>query len=89
MAKQNGLDSVQVSWTAPSSPPYAIIGYNVTADLGVSFSASTSKQTLNITLQPGMYGIRVVSLSQQLPSEAVGPVDVTVRGEIFLTILPC
>ena len=88
VAEQNGLDSVLVSWNASSSP-LEITGYNVTADPGVSFSAFASNQSLNITLEPGMYGIRVVSLSPQLPSEAVGPVNVTVRGEIVLTILPC
>ena len=60
-------------------------GYRITVD-----SADTSTYTgINTTssphtitdLQPGVYSIHVVGLSQHLASETVGPVEVTVRGQ--------
>ena len=78
MAEQNELGSVLVSWTAPSAPP--AMGYRVTLQPGnVSIDAPSFIATVN--LQPGVYNITVVALSQHLPSEAVGPVEVLVRGK--------
>ena len=77
MAVQNGFGSVQVSWTAPSPPPF--LGYRVTVDQGgVSVAAPSSPHT--IALQPGVYSIHVTSFPQDLSSEALA-VEVTVRGE--------
>ena len=79
MAKQNGINSVLVSWTAPSPPP--CMGYRLTVnstDFNVSFFATS--YTI-MQLEPGVHiSIRMRALSQQLPSEIVGPVDVTVKG---------
>ena len=78
MATQNGFGSVRVSWTAPSPPPF--VGYRVTADPGgVSVAAPSPPHT--IVLQPGVYSIHVMSFPQDLSSEAVGPVEIIVRGE--------
>ena len=77
MAVQNGHDSVRVSWTAPSPSPF--LGYRVIADLGgVSVAAPSSPHT--IILQPGVYSIRVMSFPQDLSSEILAPVELTVRG---------
>ena len=77
MAVQNAPGSVRVSWTAPSPPPF--LGYRVTADPGgVSVAAPSSPHT--ITLQPGVYSIRVMSFPQDLSSEALA-VELTIRGE--------
>ena len=76
MAMQNGFETVRVSWIAPPGGGR----YRVTADPGdTSVDTSASPQTL--FLQPGVYGIRVETLSQHLPGGTVGPVEVTVRGE--------
>ena len=75
MAEQVGLDAVLVSWTAP----VILGGYRVTAEPGgVSATVSSSPYTLR-SLRPGMYNISVIALSN--PSEPVGLVEVTVRGE--------
>ena len=79
MARQTGISSMLVSWTAASPPP--IMGYRVTAEPGgISQVAPSSPLTIG-HLQPGVYRVQVVSLSQHLPSEAMGPVEVTVKGE--------
>ena len=79
MAEQNGIQSVLVSWTAPSRPP--AMGYRVTVG-AEEISVDSLSTFVNLTgLQPGVYAVQVMSLSQHLPSEAVGPVEVTVRGE--------
>ena len=80
MIRQNGIGTVLVSWTPPSSPP---IGYRITTDstdfsAGIDVAFSTTSHT--ITLQPGVHNIRMRTLSQHYPSEIVGPVEVTVKG---------
>ena len=82
MAEQNTLGSVLVSWTAPSPPP--TLGYHVTVQPGGvrMLDSITSPQTIT-GLPVGVYSIEVMSLSQHLPSERVGPVVVTVRGEMI------
>ena len=78
MAEQNGLESVLVSWTVPSAPP--AMGYRVTAQPGdISIGVLSSPITVN--LPPGVYSITVVALSEQLPSEVLGPVEVKVQGK--------
>ena len=81
MAEQNGIQSVLVSWTVPSPPP--AMGYRVTVEPG-EISLNISSTPLNLTsLELGIYTVRVMSLSRHFPSEAVGPVEVTVRGEYY------
>ena len=58
-------------------------GYRITvdsADTSTGIEPTLSPHTITVP-QPGVYSIRVVSLSQHLPSETVGPVEVTVRGQ--------
>ena len=81
MVRQNGINIALVSWTAPSPPPS--VGYQITTDStdfrnGIYvFSSATSR---TITLAPGVHNIRMKALSQHYPSEIVGPVEVTVKG---------
>ena len=82
MAEQNGFETVLVSWTAPSPPPS--MGYHVTVQPGgVRILDSPASPQLIAGLPVGVYSIEVMSLSQHLPSERVGPVMVTVRGEMI------
>ena len=81
MVRQNGIGIVLVSWTAPSPPPS--MGYRITTDstdfsAGIDVTSSATSRT--IFLQPGVYSIRMRALSQHYPSEIVGPVEVTVKG---------
>ena len=85
MARQGGLDSVLVSWTAATPPP--AMGYRVTAEPGGISEDTLDTHITLADLLPGVYNIRVQSLSQHLPSEAVGPVQVTVSGMIFLYLV--
>ena len=82
VAQQNGVNSVLVSWTAPSSPPG--MGYQIRID-STNFSAdinTTSTATSStILLKPGVHNIRLKAPSQHYPTdEVVGPVTVTVKG---------
>ena len=83
MVRQNGISIVLVSWTAPSPPPS--MGYRITVDSadfagGIDVASSATSHT--ISLQPGVHDIRMRALSQHYPSEIVGPVEVTVKGNL-------
>ena len=85
MARQNGINSVLISWTAPSPPPS--MGYRITTDstdFSIGIDVTTSATSRTISLQPGMHSIRVRALSQHYPSEIVGPVEVSVRGKLCI-----
>ena len=80
-AQQTGLTAVEVSWTAPMAAPSE--GYRITVDstdISTGIDTTSSPHTITVP-QPGVHSIRVVGLSQHLPSETVGPVEVTVRGQ--------
>ena len=80
MASQIGFSCVQVSWTAPPAPP--TMGYHITTHPGdVNVTAPSSPHNIS-NLQPGLYNIHVMSLSQHYPGGTVGPVNVTVEGEV-------
>ena len=79
--QQTGFTAVLVSWTAPMAAPSG--GYRITVDstdISTGIETTSSPHTIAVP-QPGVYSIRVVGLSQHLPSETVGPVEVTVRGQ--------
>ena len=83
-AQQTGLTAVLVSWTAPMAAPSG--GYRITVDstdISTGIDTTSSPHTITVP-QPGVHSIRVVGLSQHLPSETVGPVEVTVRGQELL-----
>ena len=92
-AEQDGLDTVQVTWTPPPAPPAA--GYQVQVIVGTITTTKDTKgtsHTISVN-QFGVYSIRVMSLfsSQHFPSEATAPVELTVRGTgisyvVFYTI---
>ena len=70
-----------VTWTPPPAPPAA--GYQVQVTVGTTTTTTdviAVSHTISVNNQFGVYGIRVMSLSQHLPSEATAPVQVTVRG---------
>ena len=80
-AIQDGINGL-ISWTTSSPPPS--MGYRITVD-STNFSAgidvtNSSATSHTISLQPGVHNIRMRSLSQHYPSEIVGPVDITVKG---------
>ena len=77
MAVQTGLDSVLVSWTAPSPAPTR--GYQIAT---ANTEDTTTGTTLVLTLyQPGNHIVEVLPLSQHLPHQPVS-VQATVRGEV-------
>ena len=56
-------------------------GYRITVDsTDIDINTTSSSYTIRVP-QSGVYSIRVVGLSQHFPSEGVGPVEVTVRGQ--------
>ena len=65
MAVQTGHDTVEVSWTAPRVPPAG--GYRIIRSGSNTVSqASVSPVILTITT-PGVYSVRLMSLSQHFP----------------------
>ena len=80
MAIQDGLETVRVSWTAPPGGGR----YRVTADPG-GISIETLVSPRILSLQPGVYDIQVETLSQHLPGGTVGPISVSVKGELKFT----
>ena len=86
-AVQDSLTSVLVSCTAPASGGASHTGYHIFYQTGGSEQtalATAGATSLRLTgLQIGAtYSISIVALSDQLPSARVGPVDVTVSGEL-------
>ena len=79
MAEQTGPETVVVSWTPPSPPPSR--GYRITVNSATtSFSRNVSSSPHNLTsLEPGVYSIQLVALTQHYPSEGVA-VEFTVGG---------
>ena len=70
-----------VSWTPPPPPPS--MGYRITidsTDFSAGLDAASSATSHTFSPQPGVHSIRMRSNSQHYPSEIVGPVDVTVKG---------
>ena len=71
---ENG--SVQVSWTAPSSPPDR---YRITSDPSNTIQEVPSTSG-TINLQNGVHNISVTSLFVNSLGESVGPIEITVQG---------
>ena len=79
-AEQTGPNTVLVSWTPPPAPPAA--GYQVQVTVGTTISTTDvtgTYHTISVN-QFGVYSIRVMSLSRQLPSAVSASVQITVRG---------
>ena len=78
--------TVSVSWTAPVSGD-SVTGYQIyyqtEGDQGsVDVGASTTQHALTGLYGGRNYSIYLVALSAQLPSPVVGPVVVTLGGEV-------
>ena len=77
MAVQTGLDSVLVSWTAPSPVPTR--GYQIST---TNTEDTTTETTHVLTLsQPGNHIVQILPLSEHFPYNSMS-VQATVRGEI-------
>ena len=81
-AKQNGLNTVMVTWTPPLAPPAA--GYQVQVTVStITTTTNVTGNSHNISVNNNsVYSIRVMSLSQHLPSKTTAPVEVTARGKL-------
>ena len=91
MTVQDGLISVLVSWSAPTSDSSVITGYRITytrdggsGPQSVTTGASTTNHTLSSLESGTTYNIMIVSLSATGSSSVEGPVMVTVRGELVM-----
>ncbi len=75
---QNGIETVEVSWTGPSTHPSQ--GYRLTVPAaGIDIIASPPSI---IALQNGMiYNLSLQSISRFSSSEVVGPVEFIVKGK--------
>ena len=81
---QNGVDSVQVSWTPPSGEP-AVTGYIIyyqQQDGGhtgsVMAGAAATTATINGLMTGATYSITMVATSSTLPSIVTGAVTITI-----------
>lgn len=81
MIQQIGDNSIEVSWTAPPTPPRR--GYLITLGASnhtVEVYASVSPHRLSI--QPGVYETHLMALSEHYHSSVLGPINITVRGKL-------
>ena len=81
---QNGVDSVQVSWTPPSGEP-TVIGYIIyyqQQDVGhnglVIPGATTTTATITGLMTGATYSITMVATSSTLPSNETAAVNITI-----------
>ena len=77
-AEQTGLNTVQVTWTAPPGPPAG--GYQITVD---EASIDVAGQESPYTFTPselGVHTVQVIPSSQHFPGQTVS-VMVAVEGE--------
>ena len=83
-ARNNTGDTeVLISWIDPSPAPRE---YRITVDPNLETFTTPGPSPHIITIkQPGVYRIWMVGLSYQLPSETVGPVEVTIRPCTYIT----
>ena len=89
---QNGVDSVQVSWTPPSGEPTATgyIIYYQQQDGGHNGSEMTGTTATTVTITGLMtgatYSITMVATSTTLPSTVTAAVTINI-GRIYITSL--
>ena len=88
IVSQNGVDSVQVSWTPPSGEP-TVTGYIIYYQqqdgehTGSEIAADTATTTTITGLIPGgTYCITMMATSSMLPSTVTAAVTVTIMGMI-------
>ena len=88
-AVQDGLTSILVFWTAPASGGATVTGYRISYQTGggseqtVDVGAVATSHTLTGLQIGATYSISIEALSSTLPSTVVGPVTVTVEGELL------
>ena len=93
MAVQDGLTSIQVSWTAPASGGASRTGYRISYQTGggseqsVDIGATATSHTLTGLQSGATYSISIVALSSTLPSTVVGPEMVILKGEFTFACL--
>lgn len=79
--RQTGDSEVEVSWNPPLTPPR--MGYQIavtgSGDSIAQFHAEASPH--GFLLEPGTYGIELRAMSEHYPSDALGPVNLTVRSK--------
>ena len=83
---QNGLDSVQVSWTPPSGEP-AVTGYIIyyqqqdgghTNSKKLKAKKAATTATITGLIQGATYSITMVATSSTLPSDKTRPETITI-----------
>ena len=87
VAEQTGPDTVLVTWTPPPAPPAAGYQVQVTAGTTTTTNVTGTSHNISVNNQFGVYSIKVISL--HLPSEAIAPVELTVRGMDQVCYIHC
>ena len=88
---QNGVGSVQVSWTPPSGKP-AVTGYIIYYQQqdgghnGSKMAGATATAATITRLIPGTYSITMVATSSTLPSTVTAAETVTILGTCQLLV---
>ena len=78
-AEQNGLTTVQVTWTAPPGPPAG--GYTITVAEASIINVNDQESPYTFTTsEVGVHTVQVTPSSQHFPGQTVS-VMVTVEGE--------
>ena len=82
----SGPSNITVSWNVPVVNTSYLVYYHLLQGEEYNVTVSSSAGELTIDgLQPGgLYTVRVLALSQHLPSQLWGPMQIKVAGETLL-----
>ena len=80
----SGPSNITVSWNVPDVNTSYVVYYHLLQGEEDNETVSSSAGELTIDgLQPGgLYTVRVLALSQHLPSQLSGPTEIKVAGEM-------
>ena len=80
----SGQNSITVSWMVPAAPITYVVYYQLCAQQNqnnMTVSSSAGELTISGLQHRDCYSIRIVALSEHLPSPIWGPKDIIVAGE--------
>ena len=88
LVEQTGIEGVLISWNAPntqaSESSYHILINSTHNNATTALNATSSP--LHVSLQPGVYSMQLVALSQTVIYELPSPVEFTVQGKYVTAI---
>ena len=81
MVNQFEEDRIEITWMAPFTPPRRGYLLTITRNSGLTEEIFVDMSPHRLAVTPGVYSVQLQALSEHYPSEVVGPVNISVRGE--------